>query len=732
MTLAGSINGTASGAARGSAIDISSTTAIWIGPSAGQGNAPSGDIVLTDSVLSGWNVASLLVGGTRGTPASDGSTPITVTTTSVTVDDGSTLNGNDLIFAAAEGIFIGQGVSLKASGSQVIPDKQVAISGDGVALRISSDGSVGIARSAVSSLASQTGMTDANGNTFTPTLAIGSSVDPDGTSPVPLGSITTLTGAGMVADSSNLSSIGQNVNFSPASSHGSLSVTLNAGSIALLMGEGESSANLDVSDASSLTLKGATLQNATSLSLGSYSAISFYGAGGLQSPGLKNLALHAAELRGFDLSGGAIALSSSGDLLIDNVMAGTSPGAVSASPNGGSLPDGSLQLGGSRILLGTGSVAIDQFASVVLNASSGIYAKESGALGVGSQSMPSDLVLDSPLLSTLGMAPSFAIISSGSCHLQNSSANSANASSAGNGGKLLLTAGNGMTLDSSILLPSGSVVVETLFGDLAIGGSSLAKISVAGATKDFNGKLQTADAGSISLISDGGNVVLGSGSSIDLSAQGASSGGSLTVIAPVGSLKMTTDPDSGQFVLKANASGGSNGGAGGAFSLDAMVINNSDLVDSGSPSLLSSIVPQLTAAGFTDSLAFRIRSGDVAVDTIVKAHSVCISADDPNQSFGTIEVTGTGSIDASGTTGGNIVLQASGSVILDPGSSLAVHGLNYDAAGKGGAIFLSAGAEINGQINPNAVLDLQSGSALDLGVTVPGRVIGTEKLPVPV
>lgn len=710
MTLGGAVSGKASGAGRASAIDITASSPIWIGTLAAQANAPEGDIVLTDSVLSSWNAGSLLVGGVRGSVAQDGTTPVTVTASSITVDDGTILKGQDIILAANESLAVGQGVTIQATGSGSAPDSRLSIAGDGLLMRVSSDALAGIVRSSVDPLQTQiAGLTDAQGNTYTPTLTIGGS--------------TLFEAPGVILDATALSTIDSTATLKASTA------TINAGSIALLLNGAESPDNLDASDSASLVLQGgvlSSLQKSQVLSLGSYSSIDFYGVGGLQSPVLNNISLHAAELRGFDLSGGVVSLTSSGDLLVDNALAGTSPGAASASPNGGGLPDGSLQLGGSRILLGAGSVAIDQFASVILDASSGIYAKESGALGVGSQSMVSDLVLDAPLLTTLGAAPSFAIGSSGAFHLQNSSANLPDASSGGIGGRLALTAGNGMTLESSILLPSGSLSVEATTGNLVIGESSSATFSVAGATKTFHATLQTADAGAISLIAEGGDVILGSGASIDLSAQGASAGGSLTVSAPVGSLKLPVNPGSGEFMLKANASGGSNGGAGGTFSLDTMMINNPETVASGSPSLLSSIVPQLTAAGFTDSLTFRIRGGDVSVDTTVKAHSVSISADDPNQSFGTIEVTGNGFIDASGTTGGNIALQASGSVILDPGSSLSVHGVNYDAAGKGGSIFLGAGAEINGQINPNAVLDLQSGSTLDLGVSSPARVVGID------
>src|SRR5262249_9374975 len=81
---------------------------------------------------------------------------------------------------------------------------------------------------------------------------------------------------------------------------------------------------------------------------------------------------------------------------------------------------------------------------------------------------------------------------------------------------------------------------------------------------------------------------------------------------------------------------------------------------------------------------------------------------------GSINVTGT--IDASGVTGGSIDLVAGGSIILESGSLLTVAAERFNNAGKGGAVLLAAGSETGGVIDPSALLDIQTGSTIDLSV----------------
>ena len=688
MALAGSVSGSGSGKGVGARIDVSSPLSIVVNAD-GTGD-PAGALLLGAEQLSGWSFGSLLLGGSRGAVQSDGTTPVTVTSPSVTIQDGTKLAGNDIILVGGSLISLGSGASVTASGTSSAPDEVLTLGGDGLLLRVSSDSTVTSRRTGVDSLATQLGFTDGNGNPSAPSLSLA-----DG---------SFLSGKGVILDSSALATI------SPTATLNAASLSLTAGQIALLSSADLTSVDLDASSANALVLSSAQLNgfsSATSLAFTSYSSLDLYGSGVVGSPSLRSLTLHTGEIRGFDLSGGD-ALLSARSILLDNpavmvnplgsdhpAVQATGPGAATAAA------DGILRISAETLSLGVNGMTWDQFSAVSLEASSSVTGAASGTFSAGTGSLPSDLKISTPLVTTLG-GVSTALSASGALSLVSPSPgeSSASAENLQAGGALSLQ-GSSLSLDSSILLPGGSLTATALSGDLTIGNNDHARISVAGVSGKqgtFLSDVRTSDAGSITLISSTGSVILGAGSSLDLSAAQTSSAGSLSVTASGGAFSV----DSQALI---NAKGGNSGGTGGSFTLDV-----------GSLSSLSIIEPVLAMAGFSSSQSFRIRSGDVAVDAAVKSHSFTVTADG-----GSIDVTG--SINASGKTGGAIALQASGSVILEDGSSLSVHGDTYDAAGKGGSIFLSAGTAINGVINPDAILDLRTGSTLDLGVSaLPDRI----------
>jgi hypothetical protein len=109
-----------------------------------------------------------------------------------------------------------------------------------------------------------------------------------------------------------------------------------------------------------------------------------------------------------------------------------------------------------------------------------------------------------------------------------------------------------------------------------------------------------------------------------------------------------------------------------------------------------------------------VRNGDVDFAGTTKAWDFNLSADQ-----GSIDVTGT--IDASGPTGGNIDLAASGSVTVGAGAVLNAQGENFDSAGKGGAVTLSAGTsqfDSSGAYVPDsqAEVTVATGSEINLSV----------------
>ena len=502
-----------------------------------------------------------------------------------------------------------------------------------------------------------------------------------------LSSGNTLSGVSITLDSSSTAS------FDPSTVFAAKTINLSAGEIDLVF-EGDSGNNgATVLSGTSL----GALATASALNLTSYSSINFFGNGTLGGSSLASLSLHAGEIEGDGVSSDSIQASS---IQLDNANGVTDPNNQGNSyvPAGGS--GNTLTLIGSILTLGAGNLALGGYQTV-----SGAFSR--GITGVGSAALTTgqDLTLTTPILT--GAAGSVMSLAAPNGSLTTIGSNPDGVVLAGGLGASLTLTGSSLSLGAPIVLPSGSVTIrQSGPGTLAISS----RIDVGGTAQQFFNVTKYTDAGFISL-SSAGSIALASGADLNLSAQpGAGSAGSLSVL--------TGSSDADTFSIDPSATlsaTGGKGGQNGIFSLDVGVLP-----------ALSALIPTLNAAGFTQSLSFRVRNGNVAVDTEAKAHQFSLSADQ-----GWIDVTGT--INASGlkangdgvTTGGSISLVASGSVTLENGSLLTVHADDYDAAGKGGSVLLSAGAEVNGQINQAALLDLQSGSTIDLGVNATPRSIDT-------
>jgi filamentous hemagglutinin len=643
MQLNGSVSGLGAAGGTGASIDISTPLAVEITQNGTGGSA--GDLVLGASQLISWSFGSLLIGGVRGTTA-NGLTPVSVTSSSVTLDAGVSLSGNDIILAANNAVTLDQGASVVASENATAPDQDLSVIGDGVLLRVSGDQQAGATRS---------------GSDSTPIAGIS------------IGSGVNLSGASITLDSSG------GVSIDPSAELNGKTINLKAGAIAVNFN--------GTTEIGALNLSGAVLEglnSAQALNLTSYTRIDFNGSGVLGSASLASLGLHAGEILGDNNSADSIEAVT---LLLDNASGSTDPSAGAPSASGGAL-----NLAGSVLQLGSGALSIGGFQTTTANASGGIEGtttviSSSGAKVVGTLAVGGDLNLNTSLL-TGEASSSTKIQTAGSLNVTDTGAS---VIAPGLGASLTLKGGI-VDVAAPIELPSGSVSLEATTGDLTVAG----KIDVNGVSKTYFNVTKYTSGGTIALSADNGNVNLTSGSLLDLNAP--SVGGS------AGSLSVTT-PD-GTVALNGTITATAPNGTEGSFVADVGSYNGGNL---------STLENLLTTGGFTQSQNIEIRTGNVIVAD-AQARSYTVSAD-----AGSITVTGT--INASGEnaagtgTGGSIALQASGSVVLESGSLLTVHADTYDASGKGGSIFLSAGNEINGTINPNATLDLQSGSTIDLGVT---------------
>ncbi|MEI8293617.1 MAG: filamentous hemagglutinin family protein [bacterium] len=636
----------------GAQIDLSTRANIVIGKT---GSAvPAGTTLLDSAKLSSFGADSLLIGGIRSQET--GGTRIAVATKAITVDNaGSPLAGSEILLASSEKMEIKQGSSIVQSGStravslQQTPSILVGTpttvgSGNGLLLRVS-DQDATIVRSGVSTQAAQAALPTP------PAMIVGSGV--------------TVSGSAITLDSTFSTS------FDSSARLLGKSIGLNSGQIALAFDNPGA-----VPSIAGLVLSGAALnalRDTEKLSLLSYSSLDLYGSGSFGTQG--SLALNAAQFRGFNNAGASLSLASN-EILIGNASGASALAAPPAS-------DANLILNASNIRLLKGSLLIGGFGTVAVNAPSGLRAEGDGSLDVAGA-----LTIATPAATASGAVYAFSSTGSMALNALGTSSNLA----PGLGSSLSFTGGTGLAVNTNISLPSGSISLRSVLGDLRVGNISAALLDAGGTKKTFNDISRYTDGGKIELSSGSGSILVGVEGRLNVAAQsGGGSAGSVSVKA-----------DSGSFQLGGVLSGSAGtGGASGLFSLDV-----------GSLALLAPVDQILNAASFFESRQYRIRSGDVAINGFAKSRNYLVSADG-----GSITVGSAAFIDASGATGGNIRLVASGSVVIENNAKLSVAAQDFNAAGKGGKITLEAGSAINGVADTiNAFVDIRTGSTLDLRV----------------
>jgi filamentous hemagglutinin len=622
MSILGTLQSQAPNNGRGGLVDISSPLDILI---AGAGAAADpGVLVLDASALSAFGAESLLIGGSR-----NGSN-VTVTTNNLKIDNaGSPLTAPDLIFVANDNLIVAAYSDIEATGS-LSNSTPLLLNGNGALLRVSADASASIAR---------TGVTASN----IPRETIGANAR--------------FVGASVTLDSTYATSL------DPTATISASAINLNSGQISIQLPNGIVS-----QPTAGLVLAGEALQNlasADSLSLLSYSSIDIYGTGTINAA--NSLALHAAEIRGFN-NGGVVDLVGN-TITLDNSANGFASGAVAGQ-------NGRLQLDAKTIQFGANALNVDQFTNANFNASKSVL-----LAGTGSFSMQGDLTISAPLITATQTATQ-SISATGAVNLESVAGSTPPESALA---ARLTISGASVTDNIDIVLPSGGVTLHATSGDVIVGNT----IDVGGTAQTFFDLTKYTSSGYVDLVADQGSVNVNANTTINVAAQsGGGNGGTISVSAP-----------NGIFVAD-----GALNGAGGAKGHDG-----SFELDVGNLASLSSLDAILNAASFTQSRDIRVRTGDVLVDGVANSHIFNVSAD-----HGSINVSGT--IDASGLTGGAINLAASGSVVLQSGSMLTVAAQNFDNAGKGGAIALAAGSEINGVIDSSALLDIHAGSTIDLSV----------------
>lgn len=418
------------------------------------------------------------------------------------------------------------------------------------------------------------------------------------------------------------------------------------------------------------------LDTTTQLSLLSYSSLDLYGSGSTGGDTLASLALSASAIRGFNQGGGTFEIAAQ-NLRLEN----RTDRSLAALP--AAALDGTLLFTSEQITLGDHDLRIERFDTTELAASSRLLVD-----GEGSFSAAGHLNVLSPL-ATGASAARHRIAAGG--NLGFSRPTGATAGASGGLGALVELSGESVVIDSDLVFNSGEISITSRSGDLVVGNLATASIDVSGVSRTYLDVTRHTSGGTVNLASTGADVSVRTRGTIDVSAPAAGgNAGFLNISAPTGS-----------FSLAGNIIGnGGIGGRSGSFSLDAATIAGNDLANTDA---------ELNAGFFNESRAYRIRTGNIGIGGTAIASDYRVFAD-----LGSITVTGT--IDASGPTGGNIDLQAHRSLTLAATSVLDASGDRFSAAGKGGSVSLGAGATRDGVINPTAMLDLQTGSQILLDV----------------
>jgi filamentous hemagglutinin family protein len=677
MTIQGNVLSQAPSGGLGSEVDIASPSNIVIDDSATL--ALPGTLVLDASDLTAFGADSLLIGGYR----TDGTSgmQVTVTTPNITVDNaGEALTGPDVILAANQSLTVAANAEIEATGSSssaaqalVFGNASVAGSGDGVLLRVSSDASAQVSRAGVDSSA-------------VPSLTVDAGA--------------TLSGNSLVLDSTAGASI------DPAASLSGTAVSIGAGQISLVLDNSQPT--------SGFVLSGNALSNlqasAKSLSLLSYSSIDIYGSGVIGAPAtssgsyqVNSLELDASEIRGFD--GGSVTIDAQ-NFALDNGTGINAP-TLAGVPAADSLTvnAATIQLGGGS---GVNTVSLQGYANVSLNGSSAVMlqATPSNATdssgnaieGASTLGVSGNLQIATPEI-TGATGANQTIQSAGTLTVVSAPNPSSSVTSGGLGATLNL-AGTVVTEDSSIILPSGNIGLDATNGDVVVGGT----LNVSGSAQTYHGLTEYTPGGTITLTSDNGSVDLNAGSTVSVAAPAAGgNAGTLSVSASNGTF---------------NFNGVTLAAQGGAVGTTGSFVADLETISGGS---LDSLDSALDAAGFTNSISIRDRTDtNVSLDGTVSVGNYSLSLDSGSITVnGTINASNVAASDSLGNpilVGGTINLNASGSITLATGSVLTVAGQNFNNAGKGGSVSLDAGSEINGNIDPNAVVDIASGSTINLSV----------------
>ncbi|HTA64638.1 MAG TPA: hypothetical protein VK753_03960, partial [Xanthomonadaceae bacterium] len=453
---------------------------------------------------------------------------------------------------------------------------------------------------------------------------------------------------------------------------GGKSITADAGNILFVTGAADSNADgLVIGDG---TL--ARFADSEDVTLRSYGTIDFVGTIAVQVQNA--LTLSAGT---FVSDGGQVSLSA------DHLTLSNDLGAAPAT--GTAAGTGTLSLSGTDVAFGAGTKTLSGFGSVAVDASEAVLVQGKGDFDFGGL----DVSLKAPVIAADTGADN-TLQTTGALTLLRGDGTAPTSDALG--GSITLEGGS-IDSDALISAASGSVSLHATSGDVDLHDG--AQIDVTGTEKTFFDISAYSQAGDITLASDHGNVNLTADSSLDFGAQaGGGDAGSLTVSAATGSANLLGTLD-----------GAAPNGIGGSFTLDI-----------GAAVDLDALASTLASSGIDNAISVHTRTGNLmlSADNTLKAAAVTLVADggaaspqyDPDN--GNVVVDGT--IDASGSAGGNISLWGRNGVTID--GSLLAKGSAADELG--GNVTIGTSGNADGTLNTR--YGYENVDAADAGVIALG------------
>ena len=619
-------------------------------------------------VVNAWGADSLVIGAVRSNSGTLSTLNVAASDVTFSNNASHTLKVPEIVVAATNSITLSGGASLASDTVPARASLNLGVTGDGVLLRMSGGSPVDIQRSGESFLAG------------TVTIADGSKVSARGS---------------VALDATKIATVQAPLSIGTG---GALAVS--APNIAL---GGNAAADGDFHDAQSYFLASAVASwsGLSDLSLNAYNtAIRFYGPTTIGGSTTQRLTLAGSGL----LRDGSD-LSASTTLSANTVRLRGAP-----APDLGAAVDsgtGTLTVQANTIDVGSNALALGGYASATFKAADQLIATGTA----GGLSMDGNLSMAAGRF-TVANGADASFVASGAMALSSPSraAGSAALSAPGLGGQLGF-AGQTLVSSAQIVAPGGDISLVAAQSMNVASGT----ISTAGTSVQFADTVAYAPGGRIRLAAP--QINMGSDAVLDVSATGAAAG-QLSVVA-------TDGKGQGQAVLLGALRGSALAGVDGLAQPQGQFILDTD--SAGAKGAFGALNALLNDGGFTQSRQFRIRQGDVQLAGIdsITAREVSIAADN-----GSITVTDSARIDASGDKGGSIELLAgqasasgqSGRVTLSGNAQLIARGLGMPqsdagSVGQGGRVQIgtsNADGQNASSVSGGASIVL-SGGSIDVG-----------------